>query len=155
MALTKLNKNSLHGITDGSALKNVTGAVLQVVEGTYDTQTDITNTSYADIGLSASITPKSSSSKVLVITNVHCFVNGTGFIGTNIVRGSTQIAQGSRVLGFDDNAATVASLTKLDEPNTTSATTYKVQAQKASFTGTARVNQHSGGSRITLIEIAG
>ena len=30
MALTKLNNNSLHAITDGSAFKNVTGSVLQV-----------------------------------------------------------------------------------------------------------------------------
>lgn len=155
MALTKLNNNSLHAITDGSALKNVTGTVLQVVEGTFSTQTDIAGTSYADTGLSASITPKSSSSKVLVVTNVHCFINGTGFIGINIVRGSTQIAEGSRVLGFDDNAGTVASLTKLDAPNTTNATTYKVQVKKEASTGTLRTNQHQGGSRITLIEIAG
>ncbi len=133
----------------------MTGSVLQVVEGTFSTQTDIAGTSYADTGLSASITPKSSASKVLVITNVHCFINGTGFIGINIVRGSTQIAEGSRVLGFDNNAGTVASLTKLDEPNTTSPTTYKVQVKKESATGTLRTNQHQGGSRITLIEIAG
>ena len=30
MALTKLNNNSLHAITDSSALKNATGMVLQV-----------------------------------------------------------------------------------------------------------------------------
>ena len=32
MALTTLNNNSLHAITDGSALKNITGTVLQVVQ---------------------------------------------------------------------------------------------------------------------------
>ena len=144
MALTKLNTSALPA-----------GSVLQVVEGEYSTQTDISSTSYADTGLSASITPKSSSSKVLVITNVHCFINGYGLIGLNIVRGSTQIAEGSRVLAYDDNSATVSTLTKLDEPNTTNTITYKVQVKKEASSGTLRTNQHQGGSRITLIEIAG
>ena len=134
--------------TSGNGV-DIPGHVLQVVEAEFSTQTDISSTSYADSGLSVSITPTSSSSKILVITNVHCFINGTGLIGVNVVRGSTQIVEANKALGFADNSSTVAALTKLDSPSTTSATTYKVQIKKTSFTGTARINQQDGGSRIT------
>ena len=131
------------------------GAVLQVVEADFSTQTDISSTSYADSGLSVSITPTSSSSKILVITNVHCFINGTGFIGLNIVRGSTQIAEASKAVSFADNTGNMSVLTKLDSPSTASATTYKVQMKIATASGTLRINQQDGGSRITVMEIAG
>lgn len=152
MALTKLNNQSLSAVT---AAGLPSGSVLQVKEAEYSTQTDISSTSYADSGLSLSITPTSSSSKILVITNVHCYINGTGLIGVNVVRGSTQIVEANKALGFADNSSTVTALTKLDSPSTTSATTYKIQVKKTAFTGTARINQQDGGSRITLMEIAG
>ena len=140
--------------TSGNGV-DIPGHVLQVVEAEYSTQTDVSSTSYADSGLSVTITPTSTSSKIYVITNVHCYINGTGLIGVNVVRGSTQIVEANKALGFDDNASTVAALTKLDSPSTTSATTYKVQIKKTSFTGTARINQQDGGSRITVMEIGG
>jgi hypothetical protein len=130
------------------------GSVVQVVEGSYDTQTDISTTSYADSGLSVTITPKSSSSKILAITNIQGYINGTGQLGFAIVRGSTQIVEASKAISFVDNNAAVVTLTKLDEPNTTNAVTYKVQMKKTSATGTMRINQQDGGSRITLMEIA-
>ena len=131
------------------------GAVLQVVEADFSTQTDISSTSYADSGLSVSITPTSSSSKILVITNVHCFINGTGFIGLNIVRGSTQIAEASKAVSFADNTGNMSVLTKLDSPSTASSTTYKVQMKISTASGTLRINQQDGGSRITVMEIGG
>ena len=131
------------------------GSVIQVVEGSYDTQTDISTTSYADSGLSVTITPKSSSSKILAITNIHGYINGTAKLGFAIVRGTTQIVEASSAISFVDNNSAVVTLTKLDEPNTTDAITYKVQMKKSNATGTMRINQQDGGSRITLMEIAG
>ena len=73
MALTKLNNNSLHAITDGSALKNVTGAVLQVQSSEIVTgsngnaeHTSTAETGEVDCGASLSFTPKSSSSKLFI-----------------------------------------------------------------------------------------
>jgi hypothetical protein len=140
--------------TSGNGV-DIPGHVLQVVEAEFSTQTDISSTSYADSGLSVSITPTSSSSKILVITNVHCFINGTGFIGLNIVRGSTQIAEASKAVSFADNTGNMSVLTKLDSPSTASATTYKVQMKISSASGTLRINQQDGGSRITVMEIGG
>jgi len=154
MALTKLNNQSLSAVT---AAGLPAGSVLQVVEGAYNTQTDIPSTSYTDSGLSVSITPTSTSSKILVITNVHAYINGTGLIGLNVVRGSTQIVEASKALGYQDNTSLMVALTKLDEPSTTSATTYKVQMKHYALGAgsTPRINQQDGGSRITLMEIAG
>ena len=159
-----LSVTNLQGLTSGNDANTINvssghtlyapGHVIQIVEGTYDTQVDIGSTSYADLALSATITPKSSSSKIFAITNIVAYINGTGLIGANIVRGSTQIVEVRNGLGFQDNAAGLIVLTKLDSPNTTSATTYKVQIKKTAATGTLRINQSDGGSRITLMEIA-
>ena len=46
------------------------GKVLQVVQTTYSTVTGISNTSYIDSGITASITPSSTSSKILVIVSI-------------------------------------------------------------------------------------
>ena len=132
---------------------NISGNVLQVVEGEYNTQTDIASQSYTDSGLSVTITPKFSSSKVYVITNVHTFINGVGLIGVKIVRGSTSILETQGASGYADNSSDIVSMTKLDSPSTTSATTYKVQVNHNSASGTLRINQ-VGGSRITVMEIA-
>ena len=130
------------------------GHVIQVVEGSYSTQTDIGSASYVDTGLSVTITPKFSSSKVYVITNLQTFVNGVGIIGVSIVRGSTSILEQQGAAGYQDNSADVVSLTKLDSPATTSATTYKVQVNQIANSGTLRINQY-GGSYITVMEVAG
>ena len=130
------------------------GAILQVAEGEFNTQTDISSTSYTDTSLTVTITPKFASSKVFVITNLHMYINGTGLLGLNVVRGSTQIVEAQKAVGYQDNTSSVATLTKLDSPNTTSATTYKVQVKHYAATGTMRINQQDGGSRITVMEIA-
>ena len=147
-----LTVDNIVGATSASAV-HVPGSVIQVVEGSYNTQTDISSGSYVDSGLSVIITPKFSSSKVYVITNLQTFINGVGIIGVNIVRGSTSILSLQNAAGYQDNSADVVSMTKLDSPATTSATTYKVQVNQIANSGTLRINQN-GGSRITVMEIA-
>ena len=144
--------NKIQELNVGSGVQ-IPGHIIQVVEGEYNTQIDISSGSYTDIALSATITPKSSSSKIYVITNVQTFVNGTGLIGVAIVRGSTSILQQQGAAGFQDNNATVVSMTKLDSPATTSPITYKIQVNKFADSGILRINQY-GGSRITLMEVA-
>jgi hypothetical protein len=78
------------------------GKVLQVVQGTRTTNTTTTGTSFVTTGLTASITPSSASSKVLVIfTQSYGYFRGTsnmgmGFridrAGTNIWSTSTETA---------------------------------------------------------------
>ena len=46
-----------------------TGSVLQVVQAEYSSETSSTSGTYADTGLTATITPTTSSSKILVSVN--------------------------------------------------------------------------------------
>ena len=113
--------------------------------------------------LSASITPTSSSSKILVDAFVYVsnIGNTTGMI--NIVRGSTNIAQPS---GSVTNTASIFSyigvahmvqrvMTFLDSPSTTSATTYLVRFRKDG-NGTVKVPANNGEEEavLTLMEVS-
>ena len=174
-------------LTDGSAASltqipaaNIVGVatagfgngILQVVQ-TVKTDTFSRNaTAFADItGLSASITPTFNNSKILVDVRIYLSAghsNGTSTAKLNIVRGSTDIGQPS---GDVNHEATihnwssasymqVATMNFLDEPATTSATTYKIQLGSDGTAATLYVNRYYGAdnyhgiSTITLMEVA-
>jgi hypothetical protein len=138
------------------------GKVLQVVYGMYNTQTLINNTGYTDTGLSLSITPSASTSKVLVLTSNFVYYgesSGNPGVGTQIVRGSTAVyeqhpSQNSLaiIVGASGNRGLLASVNMqyLDSPATTSSTTYKVQSK--SNCG-AYFQWDGGKSNIILMEI--
>jgi len=111
------------------------GSVLQVVQNTYSTFTSTTSATYVDTGLTASITPSSASSKILVLT----FQFGRVFdlVGTpegtvRIVRGATKLLEASygAVQAGDTGTPvyfTQVNFSYLDSPATTSSVTYKTQ----------------------------
>lgn len=161
------------GAIDASNI-NVTGNILQVVSTTKtDTFSTSTTGSYLDItGMSASITPSSTSSKILVIFNG----NASGQSGTNgfhlqLVRGSTAICVGDTVAGKvdsstggpspDSNWSLSCGINYLDSPATTSATTYKIQCRIGAGNFYFNRSQSDGAgalraaSTITLMEVAG
>jgi len=138
------------------------GNVIQVVQGTYATGVSITSSSYVDLGLSASITPTSSSSKILVIVSVQGLYLPSGgsnndCIGVKLLRGSTDINIMAGQLFYRNSTSvsqTSASYASyLDSPATTSSTTYKIQWRTEN---SRPVNVNVGGetSTITLLEIA-
>ena len=65
------------------------GKVLQVVQGTTQTQVTMTST-YADMGLSVNITPKTSDSDILILVNSQIYIAANGY-GTRLLRGSTVV----------------------------------------------------------------
>jgi|TARA_R100000149_G_C5840203_1_gene112555 hypothetical protein len=151
-----LKVDEIQDISGKKILQN-TGGVLQVVEGTRTDGTNTASSSYVDAGLSASITPTSSSSKVLVIVAAG-FGNTSASTNNNvrILRDSTEIRSFSRV-AFQANGHVNAHqiFTVLDSPSTTSATTYKVQYMTDG--GNFRINDSSGDTSvatITLMEIS-
>tara|TARA_A100001015_G_C14917160_1_gene682815 strand:- start:139 stop:639 length:501 start_codon:yes stop_codon:yes gene_type:complete len=145
------------------------GGIIQVVQAVKDDTATFTTTSFTDItGLSASITPTSNSSKILVEAVIYVSNNGntTGII--NLVRGSTNIAQPS---GSVTNTASIFSyiggaymvqrvMTFLDSPATTSATTYKLQIRGDNTNSSLKINRYSetsdyyGVSTLTLREVS-
>ena len=140
------------------------GKVLQVVYAMYDTETTIATSTFTDTGLSASITPSSTSSKVYIFANtgVYSSKNTTtsGGIATKLFRGATEIfvndstyAQAQFISAPSGSGYAVAGyipLQYLGSPSTTSSTTYKIQGSA----GGSGVFQRLGlKSNIILMEI--
>jgi len=150
-----------------------TGHVLQVVSTTKTDTFSTTSTSYVDItGLSVSITPTSTSSKIFILVSISG--SETAGFGYQLVKNSTPICIGAPGGGSrkqssgeisvrDSNGINNGSITYLDSPATTSATTYKVQMYTPSSTG--YINRTAGdldanyttrsASSITVMEVAG
>jgi hypothetical protein len=137
------------------------GKVLQVVMGTYATSTSNSTGTYADTGLTASITPSSATSKVLVIASQNgcrkSDANSANGVQLRLYRGATNILDFAGSLlytasNLQNNGA--ASVAYLDTPATTSATTYKTQfANQAGAAASASVQANNETSTIILLEI--
>ena len=135
------------------------GTVLQVVTGFTTTQVSSNTTTFADTTLSATITPKSSTSKVLVTiaqNGVTKIMNTS--VDLNLVRGSTIISAFARRVWYTAGTgwgySGTVGITYLDSPATTSATTYKTTFASTDAIDTAYVNAFGNTSFITLMEIA-
>lgn len=127
-----------------------------------------TSTSFVDItGLSVSITPTSSASRILVLFSLAGSGSTTNDVYANLVRGSTAIAQStsgtsanSTFYMFRSSASALLTWSSIfiDSPASASSTTYKMQLRAGS--DTAYVNRRGSDtnigsvSTITLIEIA-
>ena len=145
------------------------GAVLQVVSTTKLDAFTTSSTSPVDVtGLSVSITPTSTSSRILVLA--HIFGGGTNdtALYINLVRNSTALSVGTSGSGFNStvgsyfagsNVYSSHPIVFLDSPSTTSSTTYKIQvfAPAGSVAVNRRVSDAivGGSSTITVMEIAG
>lgn len=153
------------------------GKVLQVVQTVKSDTASTTGTSFAAIsGLSATITPSSSSNKILVMSSNYANGGNGDYLIFQLQRGSTAIfvgdAASSRArgtgptpsggAGFGTRGIEPYVFNYLDSPSTTSATTYSVNWKVGS--GTAYLNRgetdddnanHSRtASSIILMEIA-
>jgi hypothetical protein len=142
---------------------HIAGHVIQVVNATYSTQTSSSSSTFADTGLTASITPLSASSKILVTVNVSGIrkVSNNTWIELRLLKNSTVLFNMESSAGRNDSstgsAVGSASTSYLDSPATTSATTYKVQFSSANNNAEAYINisgNTSSTSTITLMEIA-
>jgi hypothetical protein len=158
--VTALNASNINAGTLGEA-RLPTGSVLQVVSASTSTAVTNATTTYADTGLTATITPKFSTSKIFVIvTHPECVktnTNSNNSIDMKLVRGSTQIAYLSGVLGNTGTAIEFyfcANGSYLDSPATTSSTTYKTQFKNTAAASYVGVQVNSTTSTITLMEIA-
>lgn len=150
-------------VLTAAQMNNLRGAfrVLQVVQGTYATATSNSTTTYADTGLSASITPTDSASKILIIVNHFACYKATGnaFSGLNLklLRGATSLGSYGGGIGYtavSSEGTHSASIVYLDSPATTSATTYKTQFANNANAASVQVQTSNTTSTITLCEIS-
>jgi hypothetical protein len=156
MAIIKPNNNTLSSIT--ALPTGVGGKVLQVVTANTNSAVANESTSYVDTGLTASITPSSTSNKILILINQSIGKsNANVFQDLNLLRNGSQIVQwGNDVLytATVQHLYTFASLNYLDTPSSTSSLVFKTQFKSNT---TTQVNAQPAGSysSITLMEIAG
>ena len=164
--MSTLRVDSIQGQTAGT-----NRYVVQVVSETITAQLNGSVGSagtYIDTGVTATITPTSTSNTILVSFTIGATgSNSTSDAVFRLVRGSTNIAQGSSgtytgtvaVRTLNSELASTPSITHLDSPATTSATTYKVQGTLTG-SGTLAINRRQADtafgtvSNITLMEIA-
>jgi hypothetical protein len=137
------------------------GSVLQVVSSTYSTQIGTSSNTYTDTNLTATITPKFATSKILVLVDHGECQKDTGAnlirIKMILLRSGTQLAQFASD-GLFTNSSSVNSgsiaFNYLDSPATTSATIYKTQFASNGAYGGVYVQNSNTASTITLMEIA-
>ena len=139
---------------------SIPGHVIQVVQATKNTVTNTTSTTFVDSGLTATITPTSSSSKILVVADFACAAqNSSAGMVMQLLRGSTQLFYRGDSYSTSGGSYNVDSFHHLDSPATTSATTYNIQFLTQSASTTCYFNPQYGGypnptCHITLMEIA-
>ena len=175
---SELYVETLKGLTSGANANKIVvpsdqtliapGHVIQVVQSVKTDTASTASTSFTDItDLSVSITPSSTSNKILIQLNLGSVAISPNAVIFNLVRGATTIAQpdsGSskgtlNIYPGGTIAVFPGAMTWLDSPATTTATTYKVQWRVDA--STAYLNRHAGNadytcvSSITVMEIAG
>ena len=164
--MSELRTNKIYprdGLPSGAS-----GGIIQVVEASDYTATSVTSSSFVDTGLSATITPTSSSNKILVYVSHNTWKHGTN----NYMHLILAVSSGGSysTVGYIDDLVAYSNSTGgmshrpnamiLHSPATTSAITYKTQC-KVSGTGAITINadassgtEQSRGSMI-LMEVSG
>ena len=167
-----LNNLSLSGNTATIVDTGRAGGIIQVVQATTSTAVTVSTTTFTDTTLTASITPSSSSNKILVhVLQQFVSIRGTGTgigMGLQLLRDSTTvwapIQNSTGPYHWYSNVTEIdgyASINFLDSPATTSSVTYKTQGRPYTTAGTGSVNfQNSAGgvvvspvSTIVLMEV--
>ena len=156
--------NGTDGITFPNSTTQVSaGQVLQVVQSASNGTTSTTSTSYVQTNLTASITPTSSSNKILILANFSVWgvYAGGDYIVNTIYRNNTTniipYTEGfpSQEWGYTSGFVwSTATVSFLDSPATTSSTTYTMYV-KTNSAGTSYAVYGGVGNYITLMEIAG
>jgi len=149
------------------------GKILQVVSTTKTDAFSTPSTSFTGVtGLSATITPSSTSSKIYAMLNMSVSNSGSAANQFRLVRNSTPLgvsSAGSTYNGFYSsnlynfgnigNDITIISFNYLDSPNSVVSITYSAQCSTTSnvlYVNRPGANATYGGSStITLMEVAG
>jgi hypothetical protein len=146
----------------GTILTNATttgfpaGSVLQVVQGAYTSGfSSTTSTSFVATSLSASITPSSATSKILILSTFTIYqAAGGGGSQYSVFRGSTNIA-GTQVENEVKGLWLPGSINYFDSPATTSSTTYTLYYKTTNASYAALFGGNSGTrNTIILMEVA-
>ena len=161
-----------------TAAKKGTGSILQVVSAFSNTHLSSSSTTYVDLtGVTATITPTSSSNKILIICSIALSKENNHSFHGRIVRNGSAISGSGGATSNNQEidgvwwnirtavySANPSSVNYLDSPSTTSAVTYKAQGKTSGSSHGFSLNRTGdsgndlynspGFSQITLMEVA-
>ena len=137
------------------------GHIVQVVRAEITNGPNVATETNTDLGLQATITPKFASSKIFAQWSIHArwkYATEVGY-GNRLLRGSTSVwdTSASYFIYKTHNAMdnrTFYSYNYLDSPNTTSATTYKIQVRSQN-SRSIEFSDNGNQSFLVLMEVAG
>ena len=140
-------------ITTGSPQS---GSVVQVVQGTKSTEANTNSTTFVTTGLAATITPKFSTSKILIISNGSFYSNTSNYNNYyTVYRNATNLEitsnRGFAEANLTAGTGAIMTLSYLDSPATTSATTYTIYTKQSAI---VYFPVDGATAAITLMEIA-
>ena len=150
---------------DGAAWATVGPAaaakVLQVVTGTNSTEAASSTTTYADTGLTATITPTLASSTILVFVNHTANIKTAGHVDNGLFlqlhRDGVSISQVADFMGWTNSLLSLyfsASLSFRDSPASVAALVYKTVFRNGAASAAVKVQADNLASSIILMEIA-
>ena len=134
------------------------GGIIQIVQNTHNTESSTSSSSYVASGLTLNITPKFSTSKVLVCFNLPLQSGGHNLrAAVGLHRGGSQIYLAQRESLFNNsssNSSETVSGMFLDSPATTSAVTYDVRVRVSGGSGTFYWAVSSTVCTLTAMEVS-
>lgn len=152
-------------VPSGQTVKSA-GTIIQTVRSEYRTYTTLASSSFTATGLTGTITPKFSNSKILITLLINGLfkTNNAQYIALSLYKASSSIAVLDTSVGYNTAGDEINygihsnCYQHEDSPSTTSATTYTLY-WRSSDAGTIGINNYnvSNGdslSTITLQEIA-
>jgi len=162
--MSQIKVNSI--VPVGGLPSGANGGIIQIVHAETTSQVSDTSGSFVDSGLTATITPSSNSSKILVVASMQWSIrrDATETSGSfRLLRGSTAISTHTGCVHIEADTTSQSriiskggyTIQRLDSPATTSATTYKVQLG-SNHTGNSAIisiSTDSTPSCITLYEV--
>jgi len=166
MGITRLGgANAITGTIPTSVAPGQ-GKILQVVQSVHSTQVNQGSTSYSATGLSGSITPSSSSNKILISVEQYFTFRVTTSserqAAFKLLRGSTDLDEylyalvGNNAVSSDFRIPCISTYSYLDSPNTSgSAVTYSTQFKLNGTSADLYAQNDGSPSTITLMEISG
>ncbi len=134
------------------------GSVLQVVQGTLSSNYSTNSTSFQAIGANVSITPSSSSSRILLMASVGVGVSASNYVDLSIFRDSTNLAGSFGFITTYSSSPTLSAcqnFNHVDSPATTSAISYSIRMRSQTGVGYGVVNGTGQTCTIIAMEIAG
>ena len=163
--MSQIKVNSI--VPVGGLPSGANGGIIQIVHAETTSQVSDTGGSYVDSGVTATITPSSNSSKILVVASMQWFLyrEATETSGSfKLLRGSTAISTHTGAVHIEADTTGQSriiseggyTIQRLDSPSTTSATTYKVQFTTNHTGNSAQmsISKASAPSCITIYEVS-